>query len=436
MKRYRLLIVLLTLTTIISCGPSGNNGELVGVSTSSKKWFEPTPQGMSLIPRGFLKVGPSDEDPTGGLSTIKPVTIEAFWMDETEITNSEYRQFVFWVRDSIARQLLYNSANPNAQYYGIENEMGDFQGLNWDEDIDWADTMSLEELYIPLADRFNPRKREIDSRKLMFQYSWVDFKKAASRSNSYDYQTQSYNGNIENRSAFLIQSKKVNVYPDTLCWIRDYSYSYNDPRALRYFWHPGFDDYPVVGVTWDQANAFSKWRTKLMIAYLNQKGMAGIQDYRLPTEYEWEYAARGGTEATMYPWGGYYTTNSEGEFLANFKPQRGNYVADGGVTTVEVGTYPPNNFNLYDMAGNVAEWTRTAYEELATAMVNELNPDYTYNAKESDAPALKRKVVKGGSWKDISYYLQNSSRTFEYQDTTRSYIGFRCVRQSFSNDFN
>jgi formylglycine-generating enzyme required for sulfatase activity len=67
------------------------------------------------------------------------------------------------------------------------------------------------------------------------------------------------------------------------------------------------------------------------------------------------------------------------------------------------------------MAGNVAEWTSTAYEPLGYSMTNSFNPEYQYNASENDPPAMKRKVVRGGSWKDVAYYLQVATRDYEYQ---------------------
>jgi formylglycine-generating enzyme required for sulfatase activity len=81
-----------------------------------------------------------------------------------------------------------------------------------------------------------------------------------------------------------------------------------------------------------------------------------------------------------------------------------------------------------DMAGNVAEWTMSSYSAKSNTDVHDLNPDFPYMARKSDPNALKRKVVKGGSWKDISYYLQCGVRTYEYQYESRSYVGFRCVR--------
>src|SRR5260221_6984213 len=106
---------------------------------------------------------------------------------------------------------------------------------------------------------------------------------------------------------------------------------------------------------------------------------------------------------------------------------RGNYMDDGGVYTVKATSYWPNDYGLYCMAGNVSEWTSNAYDESAYSFTHDVSPDYEYEAKETDPPALKRKVIRGGSWKDVGYYLQTSTRSYEYQDSTKSYIGFRTV---------
>ena len=80
------------------------------------------------------------------------------------------------------------------------------------------------------------------------------------------------------------------------------------------------------------------------------------------------------------------------------------------------------------MAGNVAEWTQTAFDESAYSFTGDVNTDNYYSALDDDPIVMKRKVVRGGSWKDIAYYMQCSSRTYEYQDSAKSYIGFRCVQ--------
>jgi len=436
MKKIIGLTVILVLIT--SCGGS-DNGELTGVP-GREKYFEPDPYGMVFIPQGSFNMGPSDQDvPWAENVTSKTVTVEAFWMDETEITNNEYRQFVYWVRDSIIRRMLAAQIEDFAISEDAFGNPIDPPYLNWETKIDYKDeeiNNILQELYLQPNERFFGRK-ELDTRKLMYEYYWIDLQQAANKNNRYNFQTKQYQGqvtnpegqkvDITNRSAFVFRDV-INVYPDTLCWVADFTYSYNEPMTTMYFWHPAYDNYPVVGVTWKQATAFCIWRTKYLNDALQKDGRYFVHDYRLPTESEWEYAARGGLDLSMYPWGGMYTRNYKGCFLANFKPLRGNYSDDGGVTTMKVGSFEPNEWGLYDMAGNVAEWTANAYDESAYIFTHDLNPDYKYNAKPDDPPSMKRKVIRGGSWKDIAYYLQCGTRSYEYQDTAKSYIGFRCVR--------
>ncbi len=413
----------------------------------SKEWFEPSPYGMVYIERGSFALGVTGDEINQIKSSSKRVSNEAFWMDDTEITNNEYRQFVYWVRDSIARKLLGDTYTDFAITETPSGVPLKEPVINWEDKIEWDDPefqMAMDEIYIPEEERFL-FKKEIDPRKLIYDYYWVDYKQAASRRNSFDFETQKYKGSIvnqdgetvpiENRSAFLMH-ESVPVYPDTLCWIRDFAYTYNEPFTLKYFSHSSFDDYPVVGVSWKQANAFCNWRTKLKVLTSSRFKETPAHDYRLPTESEWEMAARGGLTNSLYPWGSYYTRSTEGCFVANFKPRRGNYVADSPTTTtaMAVGEFDPNPYGLYDMAGNVAEWTSTAFYEAGYDILNDLNPDLQYNAKPDDPPVMKRKVVRGGSWKDMAYFLRISTRSYEYQDTTKSYIGFRCVRTSFRND--
>ena len=286
--------------------------------------------------------------------------------------------------------------------------------INW---IGEEEREALEVMFLPDYERFYGKK-QFDTRKLMYEYFWIDYKTAASRFSREQ-------GQID-RSVF-IKEDIINVYPDTLAWVHDFTYSFNEPMTNSYFWHPAYDDYPLVGINWKQARAFSIWRTQLLNTFLRRRGMSDVQYFRLPTESEWEWAARGGLDQNQYPWGGPYIRNTVGCFLGNFKPMRGNYVDDGGLQTVKVTAYNPNDYGLFCMAGNVAEWTSNAFDEAAFDFEHDLNADYTYEAKDSDPPSLKRKVIRGGSWKDVAYYLHNGSRTFEYQDTAKCYIGFRNV---------
>ena len=391
-----------------STGPVGD-GQLRGVSLGGK-YVMPKPPGMIYVPSGTFHMGPSDEDISYAFTARnKQVSINGFWMDATEITNDEYRQFVLWVRDSIAGSILNFKKNaPDGS-----------SAIDWAKvrTIKWADPKIQEQLSALIVtpdNRINGRK-EIDAKKIIYHSEWLDYKEAAQRENA-----------DKPRSTFVVK-KDTPIYPDTLVWIRDFSYSYNEPHAKKYFSHPAYGAYPVVGVSWKQATAFTEWRTHYLNSYLERSKRMTESDFRLPTDAEWEYAARGGRSQVPFPWGGPYLRNKKGCLLANFKPGRGNYPEDGGMYTVRADAYWPNDFGLYNMAGNVAEWTSSLYYEGAYNFQHDMNPDIRWNAKDNDPPRMKRKVVRGGSWKDIGFFLQNSTRNYEYQDTTKSYLGFRCV---------
>lgn len=412
MKKGLQLSLALLVVLVASCGKK-ESGELVGV-LDRPAWKGINPYGMVYIPSGTFHAGPSDQDVSNTfVQRPKAISIQGFFMDDTEITNNEYRQFVYWVRDSLAHAYL--------DHFIEDPETGE-ERIDWDYDIDWADE-ALEDLYYQGDDRFLGKK-EMDVTKLKFTYEWYDWKKAVQDK-----------GNSARNS--FIKRREVSVYPDTLVWIRDFAYSYNEPMTRNYFWHPAFDDYPVVGVDWHMATAFTYWRTKIWNAYqANGKDGVNTEEFRLPTEHEWEYAARGGHDLAPFPWGGYYIRNSKGCLLANFKPGRGNYPEDGGQYTVKADAYFPNDYGLYNMSGNVAEWTSTAYQENAYSFVHDLNPDIRYDAQDDDPEAFKRKVIRGGSWKDIMFYLQTGTRHWEYQDTTKSYIGFRCALTFLGRSIN
>lgn len=434
----KLLLYLVVVVLLASCDNSGR-GNLIGVQ-NREQWYQPDPFGMLYIPQGSYQMGVSDRDvPYEQVTRHKTVTVTSFYMDETEITNNEYRQFVHWVRDSIAHVTLGEGGIEGhlieENQYG---EMYDPPKINWKEKIRWDGEEERElliDMYLPEHERFY-RRKQLDWRKLNFEYYWIDYK-AASKKDwnnpvARDEQDPASHLNrpqgLQDRSVY-IKKDVINVYPDTLCWIHDFTYSYNEPIAKSYFWHPAYDHYPVVGVNWKQARAFCIWRTMLMNGYIRANSTSAIvNDFRLPTESEWEWAARGGLKLSPYPWGGPYIRNSNGCFLGNYKPLRGNYLDDGGVYPIIVAHYAPNDFGLYDMAGNVSEWTMDAYNEASYEFAHDMNMHYAYEAKDEDPIVYKRKVIRGGSWKDIGYYMQTSSRSFEYQDSGKSYVGFRCVQ--------
>lgn len=412
------VIAVAAIIFLSGCGKLGkgkskglpNNGQLMGVAPASR-YSLPKPPGMVYIPPGTFHMGPSDEDVNYAFTARnKQVSQSGFWMDATEITNNEYRQFTLWVRDSLAAMLM---GSPYTK------EVDGVQHVDWAKvkTIKWNDKATIEKIdaLIVTPDNRIFGQKELDANKIVYHSEVFDFKEAAKRENA----------NVA-RGKFIVKTD-TRVYPDSLCWVRDFAYSYNEPMAKQYYSHPAFGNYPVVGVSWKQATAFCEWRTHYLNSFLISKKRNTESPFRLPTEAQWEYAARGGRSQAPYPWGAPYLRNKKGCLLANFKPGRGNYPEDGGFYTVRADAYWPNDFGLYNMAGNVAEWTSSLYYEGGYNFQHDMNPDIRYNAKDQDPPRMKRKVIRGGSWKDVGYFLQTSTRAYEYQDTTKAYIGFRCV---------
>ena len=448
MKKF---IALAAIVALMSSCNSGDRGELVGAK--GKKWLPEKPYGMTLIPGGAFVMGKSGDDFVSvNDAPTKTVTVRSFYMDETEITNSEYRQFVEWVRDSTVRLKLAILADELGEtpgdgeagigdfafldnedeektpydqymednYYGMGDDFYEGRKINNNIDLIW-DTAEypdeyyvevMDSMYLPMEESYNG-KRTLDVSKLNFQYSYMDIGAAAQ-----DKQKE--------RKDF-VKKESLNIYPDTTVWIRDFNYSYNEPMHNDYFWHQAYGDYPVVGVTWKQAKAFAAWRTLYKNSNQKKRDREFVNSFRLPSEAEWEYAARGGIQGGDFPWGGPYTKNDRGCFLANFKPLRGDYAADQALYTVEAKSYEPNDYNLYNMAGNVAEWVDSSYE------ASSYDYNSTMNPVVNDLTNL-RKVTRGGSWKDVAYFLEVSSRNYEYADSARSYIGFRTVQDYMGTD--
>ncbi|MGM0636345.1 MAG: gliding motility lipoprotein GldK [Bacteroidota bacterium] len=440
----KVIQILFVAALLVSCGKN-DRGQLVGVE--GKDWHPEKPYGMVLVEGGAFIMGKSDHDIAGlNNAPTKTVTVTSFYMDETEITNSEYRQFVNWVRDSVVRQKLAEEAelagdaggDEGIGLYAFKNQGDDDQDLtpyqefskhydeldqqiNWDVPILWSPdeypdegyVMVMDEFFLPNEQSYNG-ERMMDVEKFKYSYKGMDIEAAA---------------RADGDRADYIKEEEVMVYPDTAVWIKDFHYSYNEPMHNDYFSHTAYDNYPVVGVSWTQAKAFSDWRTQYLNSFRRSKDLANTNMFRMPTEAEWEYAARGGIESATYPWGGPYTKDDRGCFLANFKPLRGDYASDEALYTVEADSYQPNDFGLYNMSGNVAEWVATSFDPASYEYMSSMNP----NVNNEDN---KRKVIRGGSWKDVSYFLQVSTRDYEYADSARSYIGFRTVQDYLGNSLN
>ncbi len=466
-KQIRIPLLTMALTALLSScfgsklTGSSQGGEVTG-NTGGRGFQEPTPYGMTQISRGSLKMGMENADSLWGTAVpTKDISVDGFWMDETEVSNAKYRQFVMWVRDSILRTRLADPAYGGDESYMItEDKNGDpvTPHLNWKKALPRKpgedEQRAIESLY-----KVNPVTGEkmLDAAQMNYRYEIYDYTTAALRRNRLNAQERQLNTDITVNPEEVVMISKdtayiddegnivretinrplsgewdflntyiINIYPDTTVWVNDFPNSDNEVYLRNYFSNPTFNDYPVVGVTWEQANAFCAWRTEYLLKGLNGAARY-IQRYRLPTEAEWEYAARG-KDGTEFPWENESVKTGDGCYFANFKPDRGNYTKDGNLITSKTGIYAANSNGLFDMAGNVAEWTSTIYTEAGVDAMNDFNPQLEYKAAMEDPYSMKKKSVRGGSWKDPESHIRSAWRSWEYQNQPRAYIGFRCVR--------
>lgn len=293
-------------------------------------------------------------------------SVKGFYISKTEVTNREYREFVHYVRDSIAHALLSHFSNGAG-------------AINWGRKINWEDK-SLEPLMTPAEDRFAGQK-QIDPGKIVYVVDYYG------------------------------KEEIISIYPDTLVWMRDFSYSYNEPLAKNYFAHAEYDQYPVVGISMKQAMAFCWWKT----AQINQsfKNSAGIEvAVRLPTNAEWESAAFEQKDTTILATKNNNYRYNFGNIIDGNRMTVKTYRDDGYFYTGPVKSYGVGSYGLYDIKGNVAEWTSTSMEEVMNAEVKETRTRSIF-------------VAKGGGWNSTPFYLQAGVCQFLPANATHSYIGFR-----------
>lgn len=309
------------------------------------------PQGMVWIPGGEFRMG-SDEPMFGDARPIVPVRVDGFWMDESEVTNAQFAEFV-----AATGYITIAERTPKA------------------EDYPGAPHENLVAGSVVFAPPANPVK-------LNNHFQWWTYVQGA------DWRhPEGPDSNIVDR-----------------------------------------ENHPVVHVAYEDAEAYATWAGK-----------------RLPTEAEWERAARGGLDQRKYTWGdefqpgGHFMANSfQGHFPDN------NTAEDGFASTAPVKSFTPNDYGLYDMAGNVWEWTSdwynpstySVYEELQKSedgvVANPKGPPEKFSF-DPDEPGVHKRVQKGGSYLCTDQYCSRympGGRGKGEPLTGTNHLGFRCVRDA------
>jgi formylglycine-generating enzyme required for sulfatase activity len=317
------------------------------------------PPGMRLIPAGEYTMGTDDPRSMANERPAHRVKLDAFWIDEHDVTNAEFHRFVE------ATHYLTTAERP----------------VDWEElkkQVPAGTPKPPDEMLKPGSLVFTPPNHPVDLRDMSAWWTWT---------HGADWRhPQGPASNID-----------------------------------------GKDDHPVVQVSWDDAVAYAKWSGK-----------------RLPTEAEWEYAARGGLAGKRYAWGDEFRPG--GKFMANVFtgdfPWR-NTREDGFEGTSPVKSFPANGYGLYDMGGNVWNWCSDFYADdlhvrAADAVkktgvcCNPTGPDQTFSAHN---PHASERVTKGGSFLCNASYCESyrpSARRGTPPDTGTGHIGFRCVKSADS----
>jgi sulfatase modifying factor 1 len=383
---------------------------------------------MAFIPMGVFNTGNyydlyyQGEDTSliyNFFSSSKTVTLQAFYMSKMEISNKQYKEFVQWTLERKAMDILAKHDK------SLSDENGRYKE---DIPIDWSHKILKEYLY--------KNDSVINADSITYSFKVIDFYGAG------DYE---------------IRNNYVSIYPDTTVWQSKLGF-YN-PYVDLYFSHPAYENFPVAGVSYMQAEAYCHWLTNQFYQdyFLTKKVLekkshyfdvykflsleAGkpyknfeFPQFRLPTEMEWQYTALGGKDFIPFPWGSDKVFSKKGKPMANFAPikdENGILILTHNMTsefnmrtTSKGGSYPPNGYGLYDMAGNVSEWCSTKYYPETFSFAQDLNiPEY-------DKEEIKNnhfRVVKGGSWADGLIYQLIAAKTIHYETEQSCKIGFRVV---------
>ena len=323
---------------------------------------------LSYIPaKSFNSLAHTGMD-TASSYNQRIASVPGFYISRTEVTNKEYREFVYYVRDSIAHTLLSHFGN------GSNN-------IDWNKTIDWNDNR-LDAMMLSPEERIFGKK-EMDPGKMIYT---IDF---------------------------FGKKDCICIYPDTLVWMHDFTYAYNEPLALTYFSKPYYDYYPVVGVNLKQAMAFCQWKTEQFNKMLKGKETANVElKVKLPSTAEWESAAFELKDSVNIFYGHKGYSCNFGTITTGSGLTKKGFKDDGYFYTSPVMSFPPGPFGLYDMKGNVAEWTSTAREEIIN---DEVKPE----------KQRTNFIVKGGGWNSTPFYLQAGVCQFFPVDDAHTFVGFR-----------
>ncbi|SEN61162.1 gliding motility-associated lipoprotein GldK [Mucilaginibacter gossypiicola] len=405
----------LLLLMLSACQPSIYNTPKTR-AVSVKRLIPPL--GMVYIPSGTFMYKMLNDDN----AEQRKVSVSAFFIDKTEVTNKQYQAFVNWVADSVAvTDYLHDDSFFMPATGATVGSTGKEQRL-----IDWSKVNKISPLWKKappeVKEKLAPMMTMINGVRVpnpdLIVYRFYYIRMDGVKNNEYMMDT-------------------VSVYPHEAVWSADFPNAQMTVMDANYFTNKIYEYNPVVGVTWKQARAYADWRgTQLRLMIKNNPNLRNFKlSFSLPTEAQWQFAAEAKASPNDTTDRTVKTTIDEAtgkeRLSLNFKQGEGSYASDGSTFTLPVTSYTPNAFGIYNMAGNVSEWTLDAYSPSSSQLVNDLNPALLYDATSKDAMLMRRKVVRGGSWKDNGEMLNTDTRSFDDQEAAHSYIGFRCVMSAF-----
>ena len=364
------------------------------------------------------------------------LTLPSFYISDHEVTNGEYLEFVDWVINYSIRKLLAQKY-PDEYYVSGTKKLKKYQYIRIEQFVldSLFDLPTEKPLY---KSYYKSLYDTIQTNKLVYEYSYfsVEFENGAPK----------YNWKV----------KRIHVYPNTLCWVKEFgSLEMSSYMSSDYLTYPAYSNYPVVGVSYEQALAYCDWRTNRINEAILQKAKVDIGEeyftldafmekdslneyedlllppFSLPTIEEWQLSAGANYIDPDYAFKNKTLFDEKGQYLANFGKieDKNNYLLkDYGENnpkeyayTSHVKSFPPNDYQIFDINGNVAEWTKSPL--IIFDGYNNYNP-YPKVEKDSSNTYM---IVKGGSWADSPVYLRWRTNTFYNKDKSSARIGFRVV---------